>query len=73
MNIISLEFNFADLAFVTLLQCTGKMFAWYLISRKQSRHEIGEINPTQNLKLLQYKVLHVKEIEGIILYILCMI
>ena len=27
MNIISLEFYFADFALVTLLQCTAKMFA----------------------------------------------
>ena len=57
MNIISLEFNFADFAFVTLLKCIAKMFAWYLISRKQF---IREINPTQNLRLLQYVFLAVE-------------
>ena len=30
------------------------MFGWYLISRKQFMREIHEINPTQNLRLLQY-------------------
>ena len=35
MNVISLEFNFADYAFVTLLQCTAKMFSRYLILQKQ--------------------------------------
>ena len=30
-----LEFNFVDFAFVTFLQCTAKMFVWYLISQKQ--------------------------------------
>ena len=59
MNVISLEFNLADFAFVTLLQskilyilykifvtmhCHN--FAWYLISRKKSVREIREINPT---------------------------
>ena len=54
MNVIFLEFNFTDFAFVTLLQCTAKMFVWYLTSRKQFICEIREINPTQNLRLLQY-------------------
>ena len=53
MNVSLLEYNFVDFAFVTLLQCTAKMFAWYLILRKQFIHEIHEINPTQNLRLLQ--------------------
>ena len=43
-----------------LLQCTIKMFAWYLISRKQIIHEIREINPTQNLRLLQQALLNLK-------------
>ena len=51
MNMISLEFNFEDFAFVTLLKCTAKMFVCYLISRKQVMREICEINPTQNLRL----------------------
>ena len=51
MNVIPLELIFGDFAFVTLLQCTAKMFAWYLISWKQF---IRAINPTQNLRLLQY-------------------
>ena len=46
MNVILLEFNF-----VTFLQCTAKMFTWYFIARKQF---IREINPIQNLRLLQY-------------------
>ena len=50
MNDISLEFNFADFVFVTLLQCTAKMFAWYFISQKQFIREICKINPTQNFK-----------------------
>ena len=54
MNVISLEFDFTDFAFVTLLQCTAKMFTWYLISRKQFIREIREINPTENLRLSQY-------------------
>ena len=44
MNIISLEFNFTDFfPFVTLLQCTAKMFGWYLISLKQFTREIRKI------------------------------
>ena len=54
MNVISLEFNSTDFAFVTLLQCTAKMFAWYLISPKQFIREICKINPKQNVRLLQY-------------------
>ena len=54
MNVISLEFNFGDFSFVTLLQYTIKMFAWYLISWKQFILEIHKINPTQNLRLLRY-------------------
>ena len=54
MNISFLEFNFVDFEFVTLLQCTTKTFAWYLISQKQFICEIHKINPTQNLRLLQY-------------------
>ena len=57
MKAISLEFNFVDFAFVTLLQCTAKMFTWYLISRKQFKREIREINPTQTLRPLQYQAL----------------
>ena len=38
---------------VTLLQYTAKMFAWYFISQKQFICEIREINPSQNLRLLQ--------------------
>ena len=53
MNVISLEFNFADFVFVTLLQYTAKMFTWYLISQKQFIREIRKLNPTQNLRLLQ--------------------
>ena len=49
MNISSLEFNFADFE---LLQCTAKMFVWFLILRKQFIREIHEINPTRNLRLL---------------------
>ena len=51
MNFISLEFNFADFAFGTLLQCTAKIFVWYSISQKQFIHKICKINPTQNLRL----------------------
>ena len=51
MNVILLEFNFAD---SELLQCSAKTFACYLISRKQFIHEICEINPMRNLRLLQY-------------------
>ena len=51
MNVILLAFNFADFAFITLLQGTAKMLPWHLISRKQF---IRKINPTQNLRLLQY-------------------
>ena len=51
---ISLEFNFVDFAFVTLLQYTAKMFLWYLISRKPFIGNIHETNPMQNLRLLQY-------------------
>ena len=51
MNVSSLEFNFAD--FVTLLQCTAKMFAWCSISQKQFIRDLREINPMQNLRLLQ--------------------
>ena len=47
-------FNFMDFAFVPLLQCTAKMFAWYIISGKEFIREIREINPTQNLRLLQH-------------------
>ena len=55
MNVISLEFNFADFAFVTyMLQCTATMIAWYLILLRQFIHEIHKINPTLNLRLLQY-------------------
>ena len=50
MKVTSLEFDFTDFAFVTLLQCTAKMFLCYLISRKQL---VREINPTQNLRLLR--------------------
>ena len=57
MNVILLEFNFTDFAFVTWIQCTAKMFAWYLISRKQFIRETREINPKQNLRLLQYQAL----------------
>ena len=53
MNVSSLVFNFVDFVFVTLLQCTAKMFVLYLISQKRF---IREINPTQNLRLLQYFV-----------------
>ena len=60
---ISLEFNFTDFAFVTLFQYTAKMFVWYLISRKRFICEIREINPKQNLRLLQYviQLLHLWE------------
>ena len=54
MNVTSWEFNFADFVFIILLQCTAKMFVWYLISRKQFIQEIREINPMKNLRLLQY-------------------
>ena len=64
MNVTSLEFYFVDFEFVTLLdfefvtllQCRAQAFAWYLILRKQL---IRKINPTRNLRLLQYhKVMH---------------
>ena len=55
MNVISLEINFSEFVFVTLLQCTAKlMFVWYIISRQQFLREIHEVTPTQNLRLLQY-------------------
>ena len=53
MNVMLLEFNFADFAFVTLLQSSAKMFVWYLILRKQFIRKIRKINPTQNLRLLK--------------------
>ena len=51
MNVTSLEFNFVDFEFVTLLQCRAQAFTWYLILWKQF---IRKINPTRNLRLLQY-------------------
>ena len=54
MNVTSWEFNFADFVFIILLQCTAKVFVWYLISLKQFIQEIREINPMKNLRLLQY-------------------
>ena len=53
----ALYFVGSDFAFVTLLQCAAKMFAWYLILRKHFIHEICEINPTRNLRLLQYSII----------------
>ena len=53
MTVSSLEFNFADFEFVTLLQYTAKMLTWYLILWKQFAREIRKINPTWNLRLLQ--------------------
>ena len=44
MNVITMEFNFIDFAFVTLLQCIAKMFMWYLILQKKFVREIREIN-----------------------------
>ena len=41
MNVISLEVNFADFSFVTMLQCTAKMFALF---------NFAETVPTQNLR-----------------------
>ena len=54
MNVSSLEFNFVNFEFVTLLQCMTKMCEWYSISRKQFIHEIHKTNPMRNLRLLQY-------------------
>ena len=51
-----MEFNFDGFAFVALLQCTAKMFAWYLVLQRQFICKIREIDPTQNLMLLQYMV-----------------
>ena len=48
MNVISLKFNFVDFVFLILLQCTAKMLAENLISRKQFIREIREIYPRQN-------------------------
>ena len=45
-------FLFCRFWVATLLQCTAKTFAWYLISQKQFIHKI---NPTQNLRLLHYE------------------
>ena len=52
MNVSSLEFNFADFELLHFLQCTAKMFAWYLISQKQL---IREINPHTNFKAFTVK------------------
>ena len=41
---------------VTMFQFTGKMLVLYLILREQFIPEIHEINPMQNLRLLQYTV-----------------
>ena len=54
MNVDLLEFSFTDFEFVTLLQYMAKTFAWYLSSWKQFVREIRKINPTLNLRLLQY-------------------
>ena len=56
MNVSSLEFNFVDFEFVTLLQYMAKTLAWYLIFQKQLVREIRKINTTQNLRVLQYVV-----------------
>ena len=65
-NVSSLEFNFADFKLLrTLLQCTAKTFSWYLISQKQFMGEIREINPMQNLRLLQYLIFQVENAHWI--------
>ena len=51
VNLSSLEFNFADFELLHCYNALPKLFTWYLISRKQF---IRKINPTRNLRLLQY-------------------
>ena len=56
MNVSSLEFNFSDFESVTLLQYNGQNVHVVFDSRKQFVREIRKINPTQNLRLLQYVI-----------------
>ena len=54
MNVSSLEFNFPNFELLHCYNALPKQSQWYLISWQQFIGEICKINPTQNLRPLQY-------------------